>query len=57
MAKKEKKVVVANESKRAIVSPQVGNYEKHPFFVKKKERAKAYLKKVGLPAVMVKNTN
>ncbi len=33
----------------AIVSDKVGSYEKHPFFVKKKEAAKAFLKKVGLP--------
>ena len=31
------------------VSDDVGNYEKHPFFVKKANAAKAFLKKVGLP--------
>ena len=31
------------------VSPTVGDYEKHPFFVKKAEEAKALLQKVGLP--------
>ena len=33
----------------AVVDPKVGNYEKHPFFVKKAASAKALLKKVGLP--------
>jgi hypothetical protein len=33
----------------AIVDPKVGNYEKHPFFVKKANEAKALLKVVGLP--------
>ncbi len=37
----------------ATVSDKVGNYEKHPFFVKKKAAAKAFLKKVGLPVAMV----
>ena len=38
------------EVKKATVSHEVGNYEKHPFFVKKKNEAKAFLTKVGLPA-------
>lgn len=38
----------------AIISEQVGNYETHPFFVKKTAKAKAKLKQVGLPAVLVK---
>jgi hypothetical protein len=33
----------------AIVDSKVGNYEKHPFFIKKANEAKAILKKVGLP--------
>ncbi|MBX9784223.1 MAG: hypothetical protein K2X48_13115 [Chitinophagaceae bacterium] len=32
-----------------IIDPKVGNYEKHPFFVKKANEAKALLKAVGLP--------
>jgi hypothetical protein len=32
-----------------IVDTKVGNYEKHPFFVKKANEAKALLKAVGLP--------
>lgn len=43
-----------NGKKSAIVSDKVGNYEKHPFFVKKKEAAKAFLKKNGLPALVKK---
>ena len=31
------------------VSDKVGNYEKHPFFVKKAYEMKELLKKVGLP--------
>ncbi|HEY8688935.1 MAG TPA: hypothetical protein VIM07_06840 [Chitinophagaceae bacterium] len=42
-----------NNSKRkkifAVVDDKVGNYEKHPFFVKKANEAKALLKAVGLP--------
>src|SRR5258705_9860135 len=33
----------------AIIDPNVGNYEKHPFFVKKANKAKALIKKVGMP--------
>ena len=47
-----------NSSKRkktfAIVDPKVGNYEKHPFFVKKANEAKALLKAVGLPGKLAK---
>jgi hypothetical protein len=32
----------------------VGNYEKHPFFIKKANEAKALLKKVGLPKKLTK---
>lgn len=39
---------------RAIVDPKVGNYEKHPFFVKKANEAKALLKAVGLPKKLAK---
>ncbi len=56
MATKKKKGVTDTTSKTAIVTTKVGNYEKHPFFVQKKEQAKAFLKKVGLPALLVKNT-
>ncbi len=38
----------------AIVDPKVGNYEKHPFFVKKTNEAKALLKAVGLPKKFAK---
>ncbi len=33
----------------AIVDSKVGNYEKHPFFVKKASEIKALIKVVGLP--------
>ena len=32
-----------------VIDSKVGNYEKHPFFVKKANEAKAILKVVGLP--------
>ena len=38
----------------AIVSDHVGNYEKHPYFVKKANEAKAFLKVVGLPQEFMK---
>jgi hypothetical protein len=37
-----------------VIDPQVGNYEKHPFFVKKANEAKALLKVAGLPKKQVK---
>ena len=39
----------------AVVDPTVGNYEKHPFFVKKANTAKALLKAVGLPKQLAKS--
>ena len=36
------------------VNSKVGNYEKHPFFVKKANEAKALLKAVGLPKKLAK---
>jgi hypothetical protein len=50
--KKQTKKVTKNNSGDAgsdTVSDAVGNYEKHPFFVKKAALAKTYLPKVGLP--------
>jgi len=38
----------------AVVDTKVGNYEKHPFFVKKANAAKALLKEVGLPKQLAK---
>ncbi len=35
--------------KRVLIADEVGNYEKHPFFVKKANEAKAFLKSAGLP--------
>lgn len=39
------------------VSADVGNYEKHPFFVKKVNKAKEFLERVGLPKALVNNTS
>ena len=43
-----------NKKVLAVVDPKVGNYEKHPFFVKKANEAKALLKAVGLPKKLAK---
>jgi hypothetical protein len=43
-------------SKAAIISDSIGNYEKHPFFVRRRNEAKAFLKKVGLPAGLTVKT-
>jgi len=44
----------SKEKSKPTVDPKVGNYEKHPFFVKKANEAKALLKSVGLPKKMAK---
>ena len=38
----------------AVVDSKVGNYEKHPFFIKKANEAKALLKAAGLPKKLAK---
>jgi hypothetical protein len=40
-----------------IVTDEVGNYEKHPFFVKKANEAREKLKKVGLPKQNIKKSS
>ena len=37
------------------VDKSVGNYEKHPFFIKKANEAKAILKTTGLPKEFVRS--
>ena len=44
----------AKERSGDTVRDTVGNYEKHPFFVKKAASARAYLSKVGLPKQLAK---
>jgi hypothetical protein len=51
VAKNKKKI---KEKVHAVVDPKVGNYEKHPFFIKKANEAKALLKAVGLPKKLAK---
>ena len=46
MTRKDRNQIKKVES---VVTEKVGNYEKHPFFVKKKAAANAYLKDAGLP--------
>ena len=42
---------------RVTVTEKVGNYEKHPFFVEKANKAKEFLEKIGLPKIKVKVSN
>ncbi len=37
----------------ALVTDSVGNYGKHPFFVKKTAAAKSLITKVGLPKELI----
>lgn len=37
------------------IDPNVGNYEKHPFFVKKANEARKILKAAGLPPKLAKS--
>jgi hypothetical protein len=46
---KVKKQLSPGKKTHAIVSDEVGNYEQHPYFIKKANAAKAILRKVGLP--------
>ncbi len=58
MSTDEKNKMASDNSKRksagrkvsATISEKVGSYEKHPFFIKKLNKAKELLSKVGLPA-------
>lgn len=53
---KEKKTTTTKSStkKTATVSEKVGNYEKHPFFIRKTAAAKDFLLKAGLPNQLTK---
>ena len=48
-------VIAKNKSKAtgkktgAVIDSKVGNYEKHPFFIKKANTAKEIVKNTGLP--------
>ncbi len=48
--KSKTKKVMSN----GVVDNTVGNYEKHPFFVKKANEMKALIKEVGLPKELTK---
>ncbi len=45
---KNKKLTVKKKA-NAIVDAEVPNYEKHPFFIRKANEAKALIEAVGLP--------
>lgn len=54
-----KKSKIGNQhvrSEAAVISDSVGNYEEYPFFVRRRNEAKAFLKKVGLPAELTVKT-
>ncbi len=57
MSLKTKKVIAKKKASNtgAIISDNVGNYEKHPFFIKKVAAAKALLQEVGLPKQLTRN--
>lgn len=59
MSFKDKKVSKKEKSGNgsAVVSENVGNYEKHPFFVKKAASAKELLLKTGLPKQLTKKAH
>ena len=44
-----------NTKKPRVVTSEVGNYEKHPFFVRKAAHASEILHKSGLPPAIVKS--
>ena len=48
VTKKKKKAAGAVKGS-AEVDATIGNYENHPFFIKKAKEAKRFLKKAGLP--------
>lgn len=53
------KVIVKNEKKKSnkknvVISKNIKNHEKDPFFVKKAREAEAFLNKHGLPSVFAK---
>lgn len=49
MPVKSKKTTKKVSKKAVVITEEVGNYEKHPFFVKKANAAKAFLRQAGLP--------
>ena len=55
MKGKEKNSTTSKASKKnAVVNDEVGNYEKHPFFIKKAVAAKSLLLQIGLPKQLAK---
>ena len=58
MCARDKKQILkkGQNSPVPVVTETVGNYEKHPFFIKKAKAAKEILRKVGLPSTLVQKT-
>lgn len=55
--KNERGKKAPKEETGTLMDKCVGNYEKHPFFVKKAIDAKKLLTKVGLPEKMTEKVN
>ena len=49
LRKDEEKIISKFIKNQKSLKGKVGNYEKHPFFVKKANESKALIKAVGLP--------
>ena len=52
--KQSKRSAIAKTS--AIISDRVGNYQQHPFFVRKAEKAKAFVEANGMPKEFERKT-
>ncbi len=57
LKEKNSKTSSKAQKKSVAVSDNVGNYEKHPFFIKKAAAAKDLLLKVGLPEQLAKKVH
>jgi len=51
---KDEEKIISDYIKTQKLKSKVGNYEKHPLFVKKANEAKALIKAVGLPKKLAK---
>jgi hypothetical protein len=54
---RKKDSYLTTKQRKAIISDKVGNYENHPFFVEKFEKANAFLDRVGLPDFVLKKSS
>jgi|GEM_PF-589053 hypothetical protein len=54
LTKDEEKIISNFIKTQKLSKSKIGNYEKHPFFVKKANKAKVLIKAVGLPKKLAK---